>query len=204
MNTNKYYKSQTESYKTLKSINNNNCIKIIRYLPGVVKNGVCEHFFISGEKESRSTFIRNVAEIAYNNFNMIPVYFNNDASDIEEFIVKLEEEINNTCLNSDCDSRFSPQKHNIKSSFERFLVEISKSLNGIFIVIDGIEGLTDISEFTNWYKSFFESVYFNEEYIPAAFVLTGSLKDFDNLCMINESFTRMFKAIMLEHEGEFI
>lgn len=75
---------------------------------------------------------------------------------------------------------------------------------GIFILIDDINGLSDNIEFTNWYKGFFERLDFNEEYVPAVFTLISYPKEFDNLCDINESFSRMFQLIEIDNleDGE--
>ena len=66
------------------------------------------------------------------------------------------------------------------------------------VIIDDINGLSDNIEFTNWYKSLFESIQFNEYHIPAVFALISYPKEFENLCLINESFSRIFKLIEID------
>lgn len=207
------------------------CIKIIRYIPGVIKNGTPEHFFITGKRGmGKTSFIQYVSRIAEDNFNMIPIQFNNrDGSSIEELILKLIER-----LSDEFDKGFKGKKYvegflkriieikikgtgfslsqhqelinDIKNNFSDLLIEICKNFEnqGIFFIIDDINGLSDNLEFTNWYKSLFESIHFNEEHIPAVFALISYPKEFDNLCLINESFSRIFKVIEIDNleDGE--
>ena len=71
------------------------CIKIIRYLTGVIKNGIPEHFFITGKRGmGKTSFIQYVCQIAEYNFQMTPIHFNNsDGTSIEELILKLIEKL---------------------------------------------------------------------------------------------------------------
>ena len=57
-----------------------------------------------------------------------------------------------------------------------------------FFVIDDIDGLSNNLEFTTWYKSLFESIHFNQYHIPAVFILISYPEEFDNFCLLNESF----------------
>jgi len=164
------------------------CMKIIRYLPGVIRNGTPEHFFITGKRGmGKTSFIQYVSRIAEYNFQMIPIHFNNgDGSSVEELILKLIEKlsyefdkgywgkdfadgylkrINEIRVSG---NGFSVEKNEnlicaIKSNFSKLLIEICENFEnkGIFIIIDDINGLSDNMEFTNWYKSLFESIYFN-------------------------------------------
>ncbi len=89
----------------------------------------------------------------------------------------------------------------VKNNFANFLNQTCENLPegyGIFILIDDINGLSDNIEFTNWYKGFFETIDFNEEYVPAIFTWISYPKEFDNLCDINESFSRMFQLIEID------
>ncbi|MBO6123076.1 MAG: ATP-binding protein [Methanobrevibacter sp.] len=90
--------------------------------------------------------------------------------------------------------------YDIKSNFSQLLIEICQNFEnkGIFFIIDDINGLSDNIEFTNWYKSLFESIQFNEYHIPAVFALISYPKEFENLCLINESFSRIFKLIEID------
>ena len=45
------------------------CMKIIRYIPGVIRNGKPEHFFITGKRAmGKTSFVQYVASIAEDNF----------------------------------------------------------------------------------------------------------------------------------------
>lgn len=203
----------------------NDCIKIIRYIPGVIKSGIPEHFFITGKRGmGKTSFIQYVSRIAEDNFQMIPIHFNNsDGTTIEELILKLIEK-----LSIEFDKGYWGKKfvdgylkriqeikiagfgfslenqdkliQDIKGNFSKLLIEICENFenNGIFFIIDDINGLSDNIEFTNWYKSLFESIQFNEYHVPVVFALISYPKEFDNLCLINESFSRIFKLIEID------
>ena len=118
--------------------------------------------------------------------------------------------LRNIFHNSKAGNGFSLKKqetliHDIKINFSQLLIEICENFEnrGIFFIIDDINGLSDNIEFTNWYKSLFETIQFNEYYIPAAFALISYPEEFDNLCLINESFSRIFKLIELDNFEEF-
>ena len=68
---------------------------ILRYLPRVISHGIPEHFFITGKRGmGKTSFIRYVASIAKKDYNMIPVYINNDGSNtIEDLIINLIESL---------------------------------------------------------------------------------------------------------------
>ena len=203
----------------------NDCIKIIRYLPNVIRNGVPEHFFISGKRGmGKTSFIQYVARIAEDNFQMIPIQFNNnDGSSVEELILKLIEKLSDEFDKGYWGKKFvdgflkrineikirgtgfSLEKQeilirDIKRNFSQLLIEICENFEnrGIFIIVDDINGLSDNVEFTNWYKSLFESIQFNEYHVPVVFALISYPKEFTNLCLINESFSRMFKLIEID------
>lgn len=203
----------------------NDCMKIIRYIPGVIKSGIPEHFFITGKRGmGKTSFIQYVSRIAEDNFQMIPIHFNNsDGTTIEELILKLIEK-----LSIEFDKGYWGKKfvdgylkriqeikiagfgfslenqdkliQDIKGNFSKLLIEICENFEnkGIFFIIDDINGLSDNIEFTNWYKSLFESIQFNEYHVPVVFALISYPKEFDNLCLINESFSRIFKLIEID------
>ena len=91
---------------------------------------------------------------------------------------------------------------NIKNNFQDFLINICKELKdkkGIFIVIDDINGLSDTPDFANWYKGLFETLYFDEEFIPVSFTLVSYRDKFEQLCDQNLSFSRIFNLIEIDH-----
>lgn len=202
----------------------NDCIKIIRYIPSVIKNGTPEHFFITGKRGmGKTSFIQYVSHIAEDNFQMIPIHFNNsDGGSVEDLILKLIEKLSEEFDKGYWGKNFvgflkriqevkisgfgfSLEKDeklilDIKNNFSKLLIEICENFEnkGIFFIIDDINGLSDNIEFTNWYKSLFESIQFNEYPVPVIFTLISYPKEFDNLCLINESFSRIFKLIEID------
>ena len=64
---------------------------ILRYLPRVINQGIPEHFFIIGKRGmGKTSFIQYVASIVEKEYNMIPIYFNNEGSNtIDDLITNL-------------------------------------------------------------------------------------------------------------------
>lgn len=202
------------------------CKKIIRNIPKVIHTGVPQHFFITGKRGmGKTSFAKYVSRVAEDNFNMISIHLNNGGgTTVDELIQKLLEAlfdefdknylgknlvnlfIDNVSEVKFAGTGFSLKNEkkliqDVKNNFANFLIKTCENLPegyGIFILIDDINGLSDNIEFTNWYKGFFETIDFNEDYVPAVFTLISYPKEFDNLCDINESFSRMFQLIEID------
>ncbi|MBR0271304.1 MAG: hypothetical protein IJQ68_04835 [Methanobrevibacter sp.] len=90
----------------------------------------------------------------------------------------------------------------MKNNFADFLLNISKSLkekNGLFIIIDDINGLSKTSEFPNWYKGLSETIDFSDNFVPVAFTLVSYKENFNKLTTLNPSFSRIFHLIEIDH-----
>ena len=200
--------------------------KIIRYFPRVVTRGIPEHFFITGKRGmGKTSFVKYVARVAEDEYNMFPVYINNEGTNtIDELITKLLDKLFNEFKKtnkgiefidsffnrfegisfSGVDFTFRQQPEivvNVKDNFIEFLTDICDNLDiydGIFIIIDDVNGLSETPEFANWYKALFETLEFYEKYVPMAFTLVSYPAKFDQLCEQNSSFSRMFNLITID------
>lgn len=201
--------------------------KIKRYMPRVKNQGTPEHFFIIGKRGmGKTSFIKYVSQELEENFQMIPIHINNGGGKtIDKLIEKLLEELlrefkkdylgksiidkilNNVKEFKVAGTGVSLKDNtnlitNIKKHFADFLITTCEELPkgyGIFIVIDDLNGLSDNEEFTNWYKGFFETLTFNEYHLPIVFTLISYPDEFEKLCLINESFSRMFHLIEIDN-----
>lgn len=201
--------------------------KILRRLPTVVKHGVAEHFFITGKRGmGKTSFINYVSMIAEKDYNMVPIRINNSGGKtVDELIQKLLDallvefkkdylgkSIVDKILNTIQEFKVAGTGvslkdsndtiHNIKTHFAEFLVKTCDKLPegyGIFIVIDDLNGLSENEEFTDWYKGFFETLTLREYHLPIVFNLICYPNEFDELCLINESFSRMFHLIEIDN-----
>ena len=200
--------------------------KILRYLPRVIEQGIPEHFFITGKRGmGKTSFVNYISNIARDEFGMFPVYVNNQGTDtIDELIRKLLDklflEFNKTKWGRNIIKIFFDHFNkinflglgfefknmpeivvNVKENFIQFLVEICSNLkgyDGIFIVIDDVNGLSQTPEFANWYKALFETLEFYNENVPVAFSLVTYPAKFYQLCQQNPSFPRMFNLIEID------
>lgn len=83
---------------------------------------------------------------------------------------------------------------------ENVLNEIKKEKDGLFIVLDDINGLTDDPKFANWCKSFVDTV--GTKYVDVGFpvflMLVGLPEKREALLFHNESFMRMFHVTEID------
>lgn len=202
-------------------------IKMIRYLPKVINKGIPEHFFVTGKRGmGKTSFVKYIGSLAEDNYQMVHIYVNNEGTNtledlIQNLVEKMFKEFNketwgrkiiNSFVNNideinikgvGISLKNKPELiTNIKNNFADFLVNICKELKnkkGIFLVVDDINGLSDTPDFANWYKGLFETLYFDEEYIPVSFTLVSYQDKFEKLCDQNLSFGRIFNLIEIDH-----
>ena len=201
--------------------------KILRVIPRTIRDGMPEHFFITGKRGmGKTSFIKYVAKLAEDNYQMIPVYLSNDKGNtLEELIRRLLEalfreiykeswgekliklfvdNIQEIKIGGSGFSLKDNQKvvEDIKKNFADFMITLCENLHdkkGVFIVIDDINGLSNNIEFTDWYKGVMETLLFQEYDVPVIFTLISYPNEFDNLVNINESFARMFQPIEIDN-----
>jgi hypothetical protein len=71
--------------------------------------------------------------------------------------------------------------------------------NGLIIIIDDINGLSDNPEFVNWYKSFADILFTNyRNKSPICMILAGYPEKLEIMQEQNPSFTRIFSHIKLK------
>ncbi|WP_407378947.1 AAA family ATPase [Methanobrevibacter sp.] len=201
--------------------------KIIRYMPKIINQGIPEHFFIIGKRGmGKTSFVKFMGNKVEEEFHMLPIYLNNEGQDkLEDLIQSLLEaifkELDKTKKGQKIIEEFIGSINeiklpgigislknkedfveNVKNNFADFLLNISKSLkekNGLFIIIDDINGLSKTSEFPNWYKGLSETIDFSDNFVPVAFTLVSYKENFNKLTNLNPSFSRIFHLIEIDH-----
>lgn len=201
--------------------------KILRYIPKIINQGRPEHFFITGKRGmGKTSFVDYISKIVEENFQMIPIYINNDGKhEINDLIQLLLEEIfsqlhketwGKKIIETFVDNvseikvpgvgislKNKPELiKNVKKDFSKFIINISESLKdkkGLFIIIDDINGLSDTPDFANWYKSLSDTIDFSHKKIPISFTLVSYPANFDKLSQQNQSFARIFHLIEIDH-----
>ncbi|MBQ9160337.1 MAG: hypothetical protein IJ672_08235 [Methanobrevibacter sp.] len=86
----------------------------------------------------------------------------------------------------------------VRNKFSDFLLSIVNCLNdynGLFLIVDDINGLSKTPEFPNWYKRLAETIDFGDEKFPIVFALVSCRENFDKLTEHNPSFSRIFHYI---------
>lgn len=68
-----------------------------------------------------------------------------------------------------------------------------KDKDGIFIIIDDVNGLSSTPEFVNWYKAFVDNMTMRYDgETPIGFLLTSNPENLEKLKRQNSSFSRIF------------
>lgn len=185
-------------------------------------NGQPQHFYLNGNRGvGKSSVASYMIEYAKVRYNMLGIHIYNDGvHSIDDLIRNIVEKLLNEIKN-DSESRkiIDFFKNNIetvgflgntiklrknddiiindiKDSFAEFIVNTINNLknkNGLFIVIDDINGLSETPYFANWYKSFADSLATNfNSPVPFAMMLTSHPKVVKSLYSYNHSFNRIF------------
>ncbi|GAA5819054.1 MAG: ATP-binding protein [Methanobrevibacter sp. CfCl-M3] len=186
-----------------------------------------KHFFITGNrgmgKSSLASYFKDYAE---KKLKYVGIHIYNDGvHDIESLIRQIIEELlNNIQKESFFDKifnsfkthvesinlfgtslKFKPSENlldHIKDNFAKFLVDMVKEFdnkNGLIIIIDDINGLSDNPKFVNWYKSFADTLFTNyRSKSPICMILAGYPEKLEIMQEQNPSFTRIFSHIKLK------
>ena len=198
---------------------------IIKYFPSIT-SGNSKHFFITGKRGMGKTSLANLILNHANNHSMVTAHIMNDGvHTTEELIIQIFERIFNSIRSESWSKKildsfkdhieyvgvggvsikFNPTEKelkNIKDNFAFYLIDLLnnfKNKKGIFIVIDDINGLTETSEFANWYKSFADTLEttFQSE-CNIGLMLTGYPEKWNKLYEQNPSFNRLFNYHSLD------
>lgn len=202
-------------------------VKIIRYMPKIINKGIPEHFFVIGKRGmGKTSFVKFVGNKVEEEFQMLPIYLNNEGKDSIEDLIQLIletifKELDKTKKGKKIIEKFfnsineiklpgigislehKPEfVRDVKNNFANFLLNISNSLNdynGLFLIIDDINGLSKTSDFPNWYKGLSETIDFSDKKVPIAFTLVSYSENFNKLTDHNPSFSRIFHIIEIDH-----
>ena len=67
-----------------------NIIKIIRFMPKIINQGKPEHFFITGKRGmGKTSFVKYVGDKVEKDFQMLPIYVNNEWKDNVHELIQL-------------------------------------------------------------------------------------------------------------------
>ena len=100
---------------------------------------------------------------------------------------------------------FTPPEQDLKELVRNFpealnnlLEELKNQTNGLFIVLDDINGLVEKEEFANWYKSFVDEVATHYKDFPVFIMLVGLPEKRDTLSDLQPSLMRIFRVVDIE------
>lgn len=194
-------------------------IEILKYFPSI-RNGNPQHFFITGKRGMGKTSLANfISDFASKNYSIVTAHVMNDGvHTIDELVCQIIEMILNS-INSEkwsdkifgfledhiefvgfggLNIKFKPsgnELRNIKDNFAFYLADLVsnfKDKDGLFIIIDDINGLSETPDFANWYKSFTDTLATSVGNASIGIMLTGYPEKFIRLYNHNPSFNRIF------------
>lgn len=197
-----------------------NIKKILRNM-NKARKGSVQHYFLTGNKgmgkTSLAEFVKEYVEI---NYGMIGIYVSNKGNNslnslissiIQAFLNKiprdsLKDKVKNLFASIESIEirgtrvNFKPSKSlilDIEKDFPYYLNQLIKDLpsnNGIFLVIDDINGLSESKKFVDWYKVFADTIEVNRnDFNLPLYILFAAYPDkFDSLVFEEPSFGRIF------------
>lgn len=201
--------------------------KILRYVNNAIK-GDTQHFFLTGKRRMGKTSVTDfVKEFVDYKKNMIGVYVSNKGNNsietlttwiIEALINELPPEsrvekikrwfgdhiesieIKGNKIKFKVDKELS---RSFKDYFPDYLNEIYDEFpdekQGILIIIDDINGLSNSNEFANWYKKLTDTLAVSNNYnLPVYFLLAGYPEKFQALVVHEESFGSIFHYDLID------
>lgn len=175
--------------------------KIMDYIMRPAAGGQ-EHIFLSGERGiGKTSLAQYLTGPVQREANLLPVHVNlGGVTELEEMLRHLFEEILNAANSRPWFEKvrtlfgkyveqvdvfgvklgFNPPKQSMEHLVSRFheaihniLDRIKGETEGLFIILDDINGLAKTDRFANWYKSFVESAGTHYERFPVVFILVG-------------------------------
>ena len=192
---------------------------VLKYFPSV-KSGHPQHFFIIGKKGiGKTSLAKYISDFVRNNYSMVTAHIMNDGvHDIDELVIQIIERILNNIRSEKWSEKifnlignhietvgfkgvnikFKPHEDelkNIKDNLAFYLADLVddfKDKDGLFIIVDDINGLSETPDFANWYKSFADTLATSLEDVPICIMLTGYPEKFKRLYDHNSSVTRIF------------
>ena len=201
--------------------------KILRHVNSAIK-GETQHFFLTGKRRMGKTSVADfVKDFVDYKKKMVGVYVSNKGNHSIEVLAKeiIEALINELPLESRMDKlkgcfgdhiesikikgnkiKFKVDdelSRSFKDYFQDYLKEIydefPEEKQGILIIIDDINGLSDSSEFPNWYKKLADTLAVSNNYdLPVYFLLAGYPEKFQALVVHEESFGSIFHYDLID------
>lgn len=192
-------------------------------------DGEITNYYLVGNrgmgKTSVSYYFSNILEKKY---NILPIYISNEGvSDLDTLIVQIVETILNKISDKKWFNKITSFfGENIESvgfmnlsfklkpkdddyidalvrHFDKFIKDIIDTIedyNGLLIIIDDVNGLSQKADFANWFRRIYHQLTF--EYsgeIPLGFILTSFPEILTQLQKHNESFARLFNHFDLTY-----
>ncbi|MGE5344173.1 MAG: AAA family ATPase [Candidatus Omnitrophota bacterium] len=170
-----------------------------RYLLQENEDFLTAHVFLGGT-ETLTELVRRVFEVIYKDYNKkswfkkITNFFDDHVQKVGIFSI---------------DVTFHPPEKKLAELVNYFpdalyniTEKIKEDKKALFIILDDINGFCKRPDFSNWYKSFVDSVAVHQLKFPVFFMLIGLPEIRDALSEHQPSLLRIFRVIEIENLGD--
>lgn len=195
--------------------------------------GRAERFFILGERGiGKSSICRFVQWVAERDQQILGLHvFNGGVDSLEEMVRRIFERLLRESLDKPWHAKiknflgnhikqldifglsveFSASERDLTRAVNDFVPSLRNLLgqlkgekNGIFIILDDINGLASSTQFANWFKSTVDEIATSSDPLPVTFALVGLPERRNQLISAQPSLNRVFELIEIRrfNEGE--
>lgn len=201
---------------------------MIKRVNPLLEGEVVSYYIVGNRGMGKSSLSYYFSEILEKKFEIIPIYISNEGvSDLNTLIVQIIETLLNEISDKKWSKKIldffgenvesvgflnfsfklKPKSDDYIESlvrhFDKFIKDILDSIedsNGLLIIIDDVNGLSENPDFANWFRRIYHELTFkyNNE-IPLAFIITSFPENLNQLQVHNESFSRLFNHFDLSY-----
>ncbi len=201
---------------------------MIKRVNPLLEGEVVSYYIVGNRGMGKSSLSYYFSEILEKKFEIIPIHISNEGvSDLNTLIVQIIETLLNEISDKKWSKKIldffgenvesvgflnfsfklKPKSDDYIESlvrhFDKFIKDILDSIedsNGLLIIIDDVNGLSENPDFANWFRRIYHELTFkyNNE-IPLAFIITSFPENLNQLQVHNESFSRLFNHFDLSY-----
>jgi len=193
--------------------------------------GRAERFFILGERGiGKSSICRFVQWVAERDQQILGLHvFNGGVDSLEEMVRRIFERLLRESLDKPWHAKiknflgnhikqldifglsveFSASERDLTRAVNDFVPSLRNLLgqlkgekNGIFIILDDINGLASSPQFGNWFKSTIDEIATSSDPLPVTFALVGLPERRNQLISVQPSLNRVFELIEIRRFSE--
>lgn len=203
-------------------------MNMVKMVNPLLEGEIVNYYIVGNRGMGKSSLSYYFSEVLEKKFNIMPIYISNEGvSDLNTLITKLIETLLNNFSNKKWSNKLigffgeniesvgflnftfklKPKSSDYIDSFvrnfDRFIkdiVDVIEDYDGLLIIIDDVNGLSENPDFANWFRRIHHHLTFQYNgNIPLGFVMTSFPENLNLLQVHNESFARLFNHFDLTY-----